>query len=67
MLLQGPVLANTTLNTYLNILDLAQRRRAGDGAAEDMDVEEAADEPKLFGPRKVAAAKAAPASRKLSL
>ena len=52
---QGPMLANTTLNMYLNLLDAAQRRQFGGAAADATDfTDDAAEDVKLFGPRAAA-------------
>jgi hypothetical protein len=73
---QAPMLANTTLNMYLNLLDAAQRRQFGGAAAEAADfTDDAAEDVKLFGPRAAAgqpagaqaAAKKGSAGRRLRL
>ena len=52
---QAPMLANTTLNMYLNLLDAAQRRQSGAAAAEAADYsDDTTDDVKLFGPRAAA-------------
>ena len=53
---QAPMLAKTTLNMYLNLLDATQRRQSGGAAAaEAADFsDDATDDVKLFGPRAAA-------------
>lgn len=63
------MLANTTLNVYLNILDAAQRWRLGSDieAADYIDEAEEDANMRLFGPRKVAGVKKPEGPRKLRL